>query len=793
MGDSDDEEANLKDAVGDAVVDRANFQYYEECREKGCCYRFWEEFVVHPYTVMEVGGRVVDVQKTFDFKPVWVAWIFKGVCFGLAVTTMVFDLLWYTGDYNFYMAYLEHWFLAMAILYLFLSLMITISCGFPRQPLLGVERTNWNVCFTWGFYPVVFVMGLVNLLQYWFLTSDEDGFIRDIDYFAIIKNAAMPLLLFIEGQLINRIPIRWSHLPWSQLALVAYMGWSMIHFLTDIGNPDLDPARQVDVVNAKSNGITDIQVAFADDNRDYHDLPIYSWLDWSRENRGETALYCGVILAGVVPVAFILLYLFSWPCRRYCPLKDGPSPEPPEPRDMPDEVELVIYPGPMGIKFSGKSPPMITYINDDSPYAEETDANPVMIVEGMAVDTFTIGGETHYELSSKQLVKLIKGSTDGDEDRVMRCINLETRELTPKPEEGEDMVEAVILNLPPGSLGLVLNGTPPAIEMISDESPIVDDVYVGMVADYLELPEFGITYYEMTTPEFTSYLKENADSEDRVVRFIDPSRQELTKDPAGLPPVTAFEIECDPGSIGLVFSKTTPPKVTRMKDDSPMQGTDVQVGLLVDTLTLEDGTIHYEMSGAEFTSLLKQHRDEPGRKIRFIAEGEELTEPPADEEREMVDELEVELPEGRLGVSFQNTPPEVVAMSDESPLHAEGVMVGHVVDWLEIGGSSGDKLHGLTSEDLINNLMTFGEAGVERRLRFINPATTDLTDPPEGERDIEANGAEEGEEGGEDAFGGEEDPYGAEEGGIDYGAEDPYGGGEFEAFPEEDPEEGKEE
>lgn len=720
MGYDSDIEANLKEVDHEDVVNRKNFAYYEECQKSGCCKRFWGEFIVHPYTVMEVNGRVVDVQKTFDFKPVWVAWIFKLICLGLGVTTMVFDLLWYEGDYNFYMAYLESWFLSMAILYLICSTMITISCGFPRQPILGAERTNWNVCFTWGFYPVVFIMGMTNLLQYWFFASDEDGFIRDIDYFAIIKNAALPLLLLIEGQLINRIPIRWSHLAWSQLALVVYMGWSMIHFLLGIGNPDLNPAFQVDVVKMNSNGITDIQVAFADPFKDYHDLPIYSWLDWSREERGTAALYCGCILGGVIPVFFILLYIFSLPCRRYCELVDGPEPPKPPSGPMPDEVDLFIYPGKMGLVFKG-SPPSIDKINGNSPYAEDTDENPIPIVEGMAIDTFTIGDETHYNLTSRKLTKLVKGSS-GEQERRMRCINPDTMEFTPAPDEPE---MAVLLNLPAGPLGLVLNGTPPTIEAISDESPIANDVYIGMAADTLEL-ENGDKFYEMTTPEFTTYLKDNAESESRIVRFIDPDRVPLSKDPNLGPPVDAIEIDLPSGSVGLVFTKGTPPKVSRMKDDSVMHGTGVTEGMLVDTLELEDGTIHYQMSGREFTSLLKQHRDSEGRKVRFIAEDEPLTEPPSEE---MPDALEVILPEGRLGVSFQNTPPEVIAMQDTSPLLEEGVMVGMVVDWLKVGGEDTEPLYGLSSEELIEQLKDFAE--IERRVRFINPATTGLTEAPE--------------------------------------------------------------
>mmetsp|Transcript_21974 Transcript_21974/g.32456 ORF Transcript_21974/g.32456 Transcript_21974/m.32456 type:complete len:430 (+) Transcript_21974:59-1348(+) len=424
------DKGNIKsDDQRDEIIREKNLKYYVEYQSYGCCRRILEELVVHPYTVMEVTGKVVDVQKTFDFKPVWLAWIFKGICLGLAITTVVFDLVFYTGDYNFYMAYLESWFLVFAVLYLFLSFMITVSCGFPRQPVLGEDRTNWNVCFTWAFYPVVFCIGMANMLQYWFFTSDEDGFIRDIDYFAIIKNAALPLLLLIEGQLINRIPIRFSHLPWSQLAFVVYMIWSMIHYNTDIGNPDLNPTQQVDVARTTSSK------AFGDPTKDYRDLPIYSWLDWSIEERGNTALYCGVILGAIVPVCFLILYLISWPCRRYYnldPSDDGSSSSNSEAggEEMPDEVELILFPSSMGMRFNKSTPPKVTQINDDSPYAEPTDTNPVAVKEGMVVDTFTVGDETYAELTTKELVTLIKETKDIGETRIMRCINPETMEVT---------------------------------------------------------------------------------------------------------------------------------------------------------------------------------------------------------------------------------------------------------------------------------------------------------------------------------------------------------------------------
>lgn len=101
---------------------------------------------------------------------------------------------------------------------------------------------------------------------------------------------------------------------------------------------------------------------------------------------------------------------------------------------IPDALELELFPvDNLGFKLNDQTPPAVTRINKNSLYAEATETNPVPIIEGMVVDTFTIGGKTRYNLTRNELLNLLKNTKDSGEKRVLRFVNLRTTALTPSP------------------------------------------------------------------------------------------------------------------------------------------------------------------------------------------------------------------------------------------------------------------------------------------------------------------------------------------------------------------------
>jgi len=689
-------------------VEKANLEYYEEQQEKNCCRRMIAEFCLHPYTVLEGSGRVIDVPRSFAPQPWYITFPLKCIPLGIALDTMIRDLVFYDGDVGFYWAYFENWCLILNILYLLISASTSmLFCFKPQQPFPGYNRAPCHVCVMWGLFPVAVVNSILSLFLYWILVADnEDGNpSSDIDYFSISKHVVIPLLLLLEGQVLNRIPIRFSHLVWSQIFTILYMIWTMFHSITDIGNPDADPEVAITtmMLGVSFSGAT---------YDDYRDMPIYSFLDWNDpEKKGWSAFGCAMAIGVVAPIIFIILYLLSWPYRRYCDLGDERDDD-----DMPNEVNLALSVGPLGMSFAPGEPPILGVLKEDSPYAQD-------VVEGMAVDTFTdANGVVYYKLSSDELIEHLTNSAD-DEGRTLRFIHPGRMELT-EPDD------AVVVTLPPGRVGVVFDDTPPMIMRIADDSPLLGEVQEGMVADTLEL-EDGTKMYEMTASDFVAALTGNADSEGRTVRFINPETQQLTPDPGSGGDMAgageAVEIVLPSGSAGLVFSKGSPPEVKKIKETSPLVDCGIMEGMLVDTLELEDGSKFYKMDGKELTGYLKSNKDSEGRLVRFIMPGVELTEPPMDDGMNMPDELEVTLPSGKIGLILDGEPPQILDMHEESPLLVEGVVIGMVVDTLEL--EDGSKFYEMETSQF-QGLLADNAESEERKVRFINPTTMELT-PPE--------------------------------------------------------------
>jgi len=275
-------------------------KYWDEHNKTSCQSRCMSEFCLHPYTILEVNGRIIDVQKSFAPQPWFLSAIPKVLAFVVTIDCLIRDVLFYNGEeLYFYMAYAENWCLALSLLYLAMSTFSSLWF-LPKQPVPGEEGVQFHIGLTWSLYPIAVITSGVNILFYWiFIADSNDGAVSEFDYFAILKNGGILLLLIIEGQIVNRIPIRWSHLIWAELVLCIYMGWTFVHgMFIDIGNPEISET--------------------SDGNE-----PIYGILNWTNQDLCfQTALGWLVVLTGVAPAVFFALYVLSLPCRRHLPLPE---------------------------------------------------------------------------------------------------------------------------------------------------------------------------------------------------------------------------------------------------------------------------------------------------------------------------------------------------------------------------------------------------------------------------------------------------------------------------------------
>jgi len=385
---------------------------------------------------------------------------------------------------------------------------------------------------------------------------------------------------------------------------------------------------------------------------------------------------------------------------RFLTLKNMPVP-------LPDERVVPLPPGKLGIVFRG-TPPSVTKMNPESPLIGKA-----MI--GMSVDTLTLeNGEILYDMDTHELVDVL-GEHKSSEGRVIRFINPATMEFT-SPKDLPLPDEQTVL-LPAGKLGVVFKGGPPCkVTQVNKSSPLKREVRAGMAVDTLTIG--STTYMDMTAKELVATLTATADSEERELVLKNPDADvEFSKMP------DSKECVLPPGKLGVVF-KGTPPMATKFKEGSPMAG-QIPVGMYVDMLTLEDGTVLTGLSATELVSTLGESSMEEDRTLLF--KNPKTTEP-SPVGCILPDEKTIELPTGKLGVSFKGKGfAKATRIHDDSPVRGL-VRVGMVIDQLEIPTPDGNMktFAGMTAKEAVRILVD--SADIEGRLMTLkNPDTAEMT------------------------------------------------------------------
>ena len=182
----------------------------------------------------------------------------------------------------FYYAYFTSWAMGLASLYSLLSISNSI-CALS-QPDNG--RVQGRGKFTWiVFNLAVFAQSLATVI-YWTLVHDYDE--DEIDYLSVATHGLVFLGVCIDGFVFSRIPLRWMHLWLNWILTAIYLGWTIVHNLLEIGNPNEN-----------------------DNDEETNDDAIYSRLSWREDDREGSATLSGLVLLLVTPVLFGLLRTIS--------------------------------------------------------------------------------------------------------------------------------------------------------------------------------------------------------------------------------------------------------------------------------------------------------------------------------------------------------------------------------------------------------------------------------------------------------------------------------------------------
>lgn len=276
-----------------------NNNYYNNDKKKNnntmidCCGRFQAELCHPPFAQDEVTGHRIHGSQTFApsgwgiviLKTLLVAWISSSLIDGILETDPAY----------FYFAYLTHWTLLLSVLYLVTSLyhsIRTTSCHNNDNHESDRVSCSYNVA--WTLFAIAAPAELVVSLGYWGL--EWDGSSDAFYYRNIMVHLVVVLVVWFDGLVLNRIPLRLGH--WLLLLAYSclYLLWTAIYELVGIGNPTTDEG---------------------DD--------LYIALQWKDDFWG-TAQTAALLVFVVSPFAFLItwcLSLYSCPCdctgsnRRY--------------------------------------------------------------------------------------------------------------------------------------------------------------------------------------------------------------------------------------------------------------------------------------------------------------------------------------------------------------------------------------------------------------------------------------------------------------------------------------------
>lgn len=321
-------------------------------------------------------------------------------------------------------------------------------------------------------------------------------------------------------------------------------------------------------------------------------------------------------------------------------------------------VELPV--GMLGVSFKNREHTIITGLTKESPLRGK-------VRVGMAVDSVTMTDGTEFRgLNAHDLSDALKSSIDS-----------EGRKMLLKHPASKDLptLSTTKVYLPDlgnaGEMGISFAGDPAAFKEVAETSPVYGKARRGQVVLTIGWAD-GTEYDTVDADDLEDILQDSSGTEGRYLLLKNMPE----------PPANELIIPLPAGKIGLVF-KGSPPSVIRINPDSPLYDLSSLVGMVVDTVTLKNGEVTYELDAHELTGILNANIESEGRVVRFINPATtELSIPPT---LEKPDEMEVILPAGKLGVMFKGKAPcKVSSLSKTSPLRAV-MPIGMGVDSLTVG------------------------------------------------------------------------------------------------------------
>jgi hypothetical protein len=239
---------------------------------------------------IEEGEKTLDIPSSFGPTSLLVRVIKFGLM-GWTCATLI--VKWYDNrDYPaFFLAYLTHWSLIFASVWLITSFINSLLP--PSQPIKLSDSVSLWTKYSWLMFEVAAQFTLIVTLLYW--TLDYEPGVTVLTYTTIFSHGIHMILVWTDGLLINRIPVRWKHVFLHMFLASLYIAWLVIHqLLTDMGVPgeeDNDPETNDDL--------------------------IYTAVDFT-EKTAFSSVLCVLVVLVLVPLVHWLLWGLSLGCPCRC-------------------------------------------------------------------------------------------------------------------------------------------------------------------------------------------------------------------------------------------------------------------------------------------------------------------------------------------------------------------------------------------------------------------------------------------------------------------------------------------